>query len=371
MRVDLIDLVSRYQDEKKEINQCINKVLKKGHLILTEEVESFEKEISIYTNSKFCLGLNSGTDALMMALWSCGVGKGDEVITTSKSFIATMAAIIHVGAKPVLVDVKEDLNINTNLIEEKITKNTKAILPVSLYGLMPDYHAIKEIADKYNIPVIEDGAQSFGAERNSYKSCSCKYTDIATTSFFPTKPLGCYGDGGSIFVKDKELAKKIRAIKSHGGLERFKHKYIGMNSRLDTLQASVLLVKMKYLDEVLDARRKYAEYYTSKLKEFNLKDIILPVVSDNCIHVWAQYSILAKDKEQRDKIVEELKKSGVNVAIFYPSPLYVQECFSFTDCSILKNSSNVCDRIFNLPCYGEVTENELKYIVNIINKNLL
>jgi len=370
--IQMFDPTRDFKKHESEYRLAMDQVLLKGNFIGGEQVMELEKQLAVYTDCENVITCANGTDAIFIALLGLGIGKGDEVITVAHTWISTAETIAMTGAMPVWVDIDpKTFCIDPKLIEAKITSKTKAILPVSLYGLMPDYQAIKEIADKYNIPVIEDGAQSFGAEKNTYKSCSCKYTDIATTSFFPTKPLGCYGDGGAIFVKDNELAKKIRAIKSHGGLARFNHKYIGMNSRLDTLQASVLLVKMKYLDEILDARRKCAEYYTSKLIEFNLKDIILPVVSDNCIHVWAQYSILAKDKEQRDKIVEELKKAKVNVAIFYPSPLYTQECFSFTDCTILKNSSDVCDRVFNLPCYGEITENELKYIVNIINKNLL
>jgi UDP-2-acetamido-2-deoxy-ribo-hexuluronate aminotransferase len=370
--IQMFDPTRDFKKHESEYRSAMDQVLLKGNFIGGEQVMELEKQLAVYTGCENVITCANGTDAIFIALLGLGIGKGDEVITVAHTWISTAETIAMTGAMPIWVDIDpETFCIDPKLIEAKITSKTKAILPVSLYGLMPDYQAIKEIADKYNIPVIEDGAQSFGAEINLYKSCSCKYTDIATTSFFPTKPLGCYGDGGAIFVKDNELAKKIRAIKSHGGLARFNHKYIGMNSRLDTLQASVLLVKMKYLDEVLDARRKCAEYYTSKLIEFNLKDIILPKVEDNCIHVWAQYSILAKDKEQRDKIVDELKKARVNVAIFYPSPLYKQECFSFTDCTILKNSSSVCDQVFNLPCYGEITENELKYIINIIYQILI
>jgi UDP-2-acetamido-2-deoxy-ribo-hexuluronate aminotransferase len=367
--IQMFDPTRDFKKHESEYRLAMDQVLLKGNFIGGEQVMELEKQLSVYTGCENVITCANGTDAIFIALLGLGIGPGDEVITVAHTWISTAETIAMTGAIPVWVDIDpETFCIDPKLIEAKITSKTKAILPVSLYGLMPDYQAIKEIADKYNIPVIEDGAQSFGAERNSYKSCSCKYTDIATTSFFPTKPLGCYGDGGAIFVKDKELAKKIRAIKSHGGLERFKHKYIGMNSRLDTLQASVLLVKMKYLDEVLDARRKCAEYYTSKLIEFNLKDIILPVVSDNCIHVWAQYSILAKDKEQRDKIVDELKKSGVNVAIFYPVPLSEQECFKDRDKSNLDFTTSVCDRVFNLPCYGEITLKEQDYIIDKIKK---
>jgi UDP-2-acetamido-2-deoxy-ribo-hexuluronate aminotransferase len=367
--IQMFDPTRDFKKHESEYRSAMDQVLLKGNFIGGEQVIELEKQLAVYTGCENVITCANGTDAIFIALLGLGIGSGDEVITVAHTWISTAETIAMTGAMPVWVDIDpETFCIDPKLIEAKITSKTKAILPVSLYGLMPDYQAIKEIADKYNIPVIEDGAQSFGAEKNTYKSCSCKYTDVATTSFFPTKPLGCYGDGGAIFVKDKELAKKIRAIKSHGGLERFKHKYIGMNSRLDTLQASVLLVKMKYLDEVLDSRRKCAEYYTSKLIEFNLKDLILPKVKDNCIHVWAQYSILAKDKEQRDRIVEELKRHNINVAIFYPVPLSEQECFKNIDKSNLDFTTSVCDRVLNLPCYGEITLKEQDYIIDKIKK---
>ena len=365
--IQMYDPVRDFKNYESEYRCAMDQVLLKGNFIAGEQVFQLEKELSIYTNCPNTITCANGTDALFISLLGLSIGHGDEVITVAHTWISTAETIAMTGAMPIWVDIDpETFCIDYNLIESKITEKTKAILVVSLYGLLPDYQQIHNIANKYNIPVIEDGAQSFGAIRDDYKSCSCKWTEIATTSFFPTKPLGCYGDGGAIFVRDNELAKKIRAIKSHGGLERFKHKYIGLNSRLDTIQASILLVKMKYFEEIIVKRNECAKYYLDKLGD--ISGIILPKIPDNCRHVWAQFSILTKNKDSRDKIVDELKKNKINVAIFYPSPLYKQECFSYTDCSGLKNTDDVCDRIFNLPCYGELNESEKKYIVKILRE---
>jgi UDP-2-acetamido-2-deoxy-ribo-hexuluronate aminotransferase len=264
------------------------------------------------------------------------------------------------------VDVKiNDFNLDIQEIKkayEKYKKKISCVLSVDLFGAPNNNDEIYNFCKLKKIKFLIDGAQSFGSTID--KKSSFKFCDIATTSFFPTKPLGCYGDGGAVFVRDGDLAKKIRAIKSHGGLERFVHKYIGMNSRLDTIQAGVLQVKMKYLDQVLDSRRACAQFYTKELE--GIEGLVLPQVPSNSTHVWAQYSILALNKICRDSIVVGLKAGGVNVAIFYPVPLSVQECFSGIDSSGLNFTTSVCDRIFNLPCYGEITLKEQQYIINLI-----
>ena len=223
-----------------------------------------------------------------------------------------------------------------------------------------------KIANKYNIPVIEDGAQSFGALYNGKRSCSV--TTIGTTSFFPSKPLGCYGDGGACFTNDKKLEMKIRAIKSHGGIKRFHHKYIGLNARLDTIQAAILGVKFKYFNSTLNNRNSCANYYSLKLQLLETKGLKLPIVKENCVSAWAQYSILANNKEERDNIVKYFKNNSVNAAIFYPAPLHLQECFSYLNYKMgdLPITENVCDRIFNLPCYGEFTHKEQDYIIELL-----
>jgi UDP-2-acetamido-2-deoxy-ribo-hexuluronate aminotransferase len=368
--IQMYDPTRDFKNHESEYREAIDQVLLKGNFIGGEQISELENQLSIYTGCPNVITCANGTDAIFITLVSLGIGHGDEVLTVAHTWISTAETISMTGAKPIWIDIDpETFCINPNLIESKINSHTKAILPVRLYGLMPDYKIIKEIAKKHGLYLIEDGAQSFGAERDNYKSCSCYYTDIATTSFFPTKPLGCYGDGGAIFVKDSVLAKKIRAIKSHGALVRFSHKYIGLNSRLDTIQASILLVKMKYLNYVLDSRRFCANYYLKKLE--NVPGIILPKIPHNCNHVWAQFSILAKSKESRDFIVDKLKSLNVNVAIFYPIPLYKQECFFPTESIGLNFTDSVCDKIFNLPCYGEININELDYIIKIIIKYLV
>jgi UDP-2-acetamido-2-deoxy-ribo-hexuluronate aminotransferase len=224
---------------------------------------------------------------------------------------------------------------------------------------------INKIAEEYNIPVIEDGAQSFGAMYNNKRSCNL--STIGTTSFFPSKPLGCYGDGGACFTNDEILANKIRAIKSHGGLKRFHHEYIGLNGRLDTLQAAILLTKFDYFIDTLNNRNKCADYYTQKLS--NISKIKLPVVKENRYHAWAQYSILCENKETRDKIVNYLKENDINVAIFYPVPLHYQNCFKNKSrlCD-LTTTENVADIVFNLPCYAELTIEEQDKIIDLIQK---
>jgi UDP-2-acetamido-2-deoxy-ribo-hexuluronate aminotransferase len=371
--IQMYDPTRDFKTYESEYRKAIDQVLLKGNFIGGEQVSELEKDLSIYTSCPNVITCANGTDAIFIALLGLGIGHGDEVLTVAHTWISTAETISMTGAKPIWIDIDPDtFCIDPNLIESKINSKTKAILPVSLYGLMPDYKIIEEIAKKHGLYVIEDGAQSFGAQRDNYKSCSCEHTDIATTSFFPTKPLGCYGDGGAIFVKDITLANKIRAIRSHGALVRFSHKYVGLNSRLDTIQASILLVKMRYLNDVLDSRRFCANYYLEKLAD--VPDIILPKIPNNCNncnHVWAQFSILAKSKESRDFIVDKLKSLGVNVAIFYPVPLYKQECFFPTEPNGLNFTDIICDKIFNLPCYGEININELDYIINIILKYLV
>ena len=363
MRVDLIDLVSRYQDEKKEINQCINKVLKKGHLILTEEVESFEKEISIYTNSKFCLGLNSGTDALMMALWSCGVGKGDEVITTSKSFIATMAAIIHVGAKPVLVDVKEDLNINTNLIEEKITKNTKAILPVHWTGRICDMEHINEIAKKNNLTVIEDAAQAMGSYYKNKHAGS--FSKVACYSAHPLKNLNALGDAGYLTTNDENIYKKIKLYRNHGLRARDDVEIFGVNSRLDTLHASILSMRLKKLKKIITKRRKNIELYRKLLKDVG--EIIIPKDNDNQFSSYVMFITLC---EKRNELQKFLQKFNIQSLIYYGTPLHLHEAskkLGFKKGDYPK-AEYYCEKVLALPHHQYLTHSQIEFICQkIIN----
>lgn len=366
--IQMYDPKREYNTHKNEIDAAIKTVLNHGLFINGPEVKDLENKLAEYVNVKHAISVSNGTDALKIALLALNIGAGDEVITVAYSWISTVEVIPLVGAKPVFVDIEADtFNIDPSKIEAKITDKTKAIIAVSIYGYMPDYDAINEIANKYNIPVIEDGAQSFGAIYKNKKSGSV--TTIGTTSFFPSKPLGCYGDGGACFTNNDDLATKLRAIKNHGGIKRYHHKYIGLNARLDTIQAAILLKKLDYFEETIKQRNRCANYYTETLHPLVNSGFIFPSVKNRHTSVWAQYSILAKDKITRDKIVAYLKDNNINVAIFYPAPLHKQECFkSHTDSTYLPITDSICDRVFNLPCYGEFTKTEQDYIINLLIK---
>ena len=292
------------------------------------------------------------------------------MITVAHTWISSAECISIINAKPVFIDIEPvTFNIDPAKIEAAITPRTRAIIAVSLYGQIPNMEQINEIAAKHGIPVIEDAAQSFGAKQGD--KFSGNLSTIGTTSFFPSKPLGCYGDGGACFTNDEALAKKIRAIKSHGGLERFKHEYIGLNGRLDTLQAGILLEKFKYFEETIEKRNRCATYYTETLEPLVEKGFIqTPRVVGENRSAWAQYSLISNDKTTRDNLVEYLKKNGVNVAIFYPTPLHTQKCFENLGYKLgdLPVTEVTCDTIFNLPCYAEITQEEQDYIVDLVFK---
>lgn len=357
MNVDLIDLVSRYKDEKKEINKCINKVLKKGHLILTEEVSNFENAICKYTNSKFCLGLNSGTDALMMALWSCGIGKGDEVITTAKSFIATIAAIVHVGAKPVLVDINEDLNINTNLIEEKITKNTKAILPVHWTGRICKMEHIVNIAKKHNLIVIEDAAQAMGSYYKNEHAGS--FGKIACYSAHPLKNLNALGDAGYITTNDENIYKKIKLYRNHGLRARDDVEIFGVNSRLDTIHAEILSMRLLKLKKIIKKRRENIQLYRNLLK--NVKEVTIPNDSKN---EFSSYVMFITQCQKRDDLQKYLQKFNIQSLVYYGTPLHLQEAskkLGFKKGDYPK-AEEYCKKVLALPHHQYLNKKQIEFV---------
>lgn len=366
--IQMYDPKREYNEKRDIINKAIHNVLNHGLFINGPEVKEFESKLANYLNVKHAIGVSNGTDALTISLLALGIKYGDEVITVAHSWISTAETIALIGAIPKFIDItKETFNMDYNKIEEAITDKTKAIIVVSLYGLVANIDEINLIANKYNLHVIEDGAQSFGATYKGFKSGTL--TTIGTTSFFPSKPLGCYGDGGAVFTNDDELANKIKAIKSHGGVKRFEHKYIGINGRLDTIQAAILNVKIDYFNETIEERNKCANYYLENLKFLTEKNYKLPKIFRDKKSVWAQFSILAPTQNERDNIVKHLKDNNINVAIFYPTPLHNQECFlNLENYSKpkLPITEEVCNTIFNLPCYGEIDTKELKYIVKII-----
>ena len=365
----MYDPKREYNIHKTEIDDSIRTVLNHGLFINGPEVKALEPALSRFTGAKHAISCSNGTDALKIAMLALGVGPEDEVITVAHTWISTVEMISIINAVPVFCDIcPKTFNMDHTKLEALITKKTKAIIAVSLYGQISNMEAINEIANKYNIPVIEDGAQSFGALYQGKRTGNV--STIGTTSFFPAKPLGGYGDGGALFTNDDELNDKIRKIKNHGALKRFQHKLIGMNARLDTIQAAIIGTKLKWYPETMKKRNECADYYNKLLK--NVNNITLPFINSDCYSVWAQYSLLAPNKEIRDLIVKKFKENGVNAAIFYPAPLHLQECFNYLNYKHgdLPITEDICDRIFNLPCYGEFTKQEQEQVVNILIETL-
>lgn len=357
MNIDFANLAYQHELYKDEIEKAILKVARNCNFIMGTEISEFETELEKYIDVKYAISCSSGTDAILMALMAIDIKPGDEVITTPFTFVATSEMIALLGAKPVFVDIDEKTyNIDANKIEAVITSKTKAILPVSLYGQPADMDEISKIAKKHNLKVIVDGAQSFGATFNDVKDLALG--DIATTSFFPAKPLGCYGDGGAIFTNNENLAKKIRSLRLHGQSKRYHHQYIGIGGRLDTIQAAVLLVKLAHYKNDLTLRQDVASKYTSALHG---KDVILPYIDSRAQSAWAQYSIRIKN---RDEVQLKLKEAGVPTAVHYPMPLHLQECFKYLGYKFgdFPIAEKISTEIMSLPMNPYLTENEIIYI---------
>jgi UDP-2-acetamido-2-deoxy-ribo-hexuluronate aminotransferase len=357
MNIDFANLQLQYQLYKDEIDSAIQNVLNKSNYIMGEDVTQLERTLEEFTDSEYAISCSSGTDALLLAMMALDIQPGDEIITTPFTFIATAETIALMGAIPVFVDIDEKTyNIDTTKLEEKITSKTKAIIPVSLYGQPPEINNIMDIAKNYNLKVIIDGAQSFGSTYHD-KSDS-NLGDISTTSFFPAKPLGCFGDGGAVFTNNEELAIKMQQLRVHGQNKRYFHKYIGMGGRLDTIQAAVLNVKLKYYKKDLALRQEVAQKYAVLLKD---KNLILPSTDEHKTSAWAQYSVRVKN---RDTLQSKLKEAGIPTAVHYPMPLHLQECFSYLnhrkgDFPIAETVSN---EIMSLPMNPYLTDKEINYI---------
>lgn len=338
---------------REDIEIRIKSVLDHGRYILGKEVEELEKYLAKYVGVKHCIAVSSGTDALLIALMSLNIKPGDEVITTPFSFFATAETILLLGAKPVFVDIeKNTYNLDPNKIEPAISRRTKAIIPVSLYGQPANFENINSIARRYNIPVIEDGAQSFGSKQNLIRSCGL--STIGTTSFFPSKPLGCYGDGGACFTNDDFLAKSIRQISSHGQEKRYTHIKLGLNGRLDTIQAAVLLSKLKVFEREVSLREKIGERYSKKLNEKGFQNT--PFIEKMNTSVYAQYTIKV---ENRDKIIAFLKEKNIPTSIHYPSLL--------PDQVALQNKKNFLNNFFKRPIFKSY---KLQNARNLVSKVL-
>lgn len=361
MKVELIDLKQRFKHEEKTIMKIVHKVLSKGNLILTKEVQNFEKSVCKYTNTKYCLGLNSGTDALMMSLWSSGIKKGDEVITSPISFVATANAIVHVGAKPVFVDVGEDLNINPKLIENAITKKTKAIIPVHWTGRVCQMDEIMKIANKYGLIVIEDAAQATGAYYK--KKHAGTFGKISAFSTHPLKNLNALGDGGFVITNDKRLYDKIKLYRSHGLEGRDDAKIIGVNSRLDSLNAEVLSFRLKKLKEIIKKRKRNINLYRKYIKTDKVKIL---VDGKNEINSYVMFITLSK---KREKLQKYLKKYRIQSLLYYPTPLHMHKSMKFLKYGkgSLPNAEKIASEVISFPHHQHITEKQIKYVCGKIN----
>lgn len=357
--IPFFDLAAQQSAIKNQIDENIRNVLAHGKFILGPEVLELEERLAEFTGARFCITCANGTDALQIALMAIGIGPGDEVITPAFSYIATAEATALLGAKPVYVDVDPvSFNINPALIEEKITTKTKAIIPVSLYGQPANFAMINAIAAKHNLIVIEDAAQSFGAEQNEKKSCNL--SDIGCTSFFPTKPLGCYGDGGAIFTSDENLAKSLRQIARHGQEKRYYHTRVGINSRLDTLQAAILIPKLGILDAEIDARNKLANKYTTAF--CSDKRLTCPSITYGNRSAWAQYTLKIKD---RDVFKQKLGDAGVPTAVHYPMPLNKQPAVSDNNIKLI-NGDKLSKEVVSLPMHAYMSDAIFKKITEAV-----
>ncbi len=361
MKIEVIDLRKRFQEEKKEILSVVKKILSKGNLVLTPELKSFEDNIAKYTGAKYCLGLNSGTDALMLSLWAAGIGKGDEVITSPISFIASASSIIHVGAKPVFVDVGQDLNINPDLIEKAITKKTKAIMPVHWTGRPCCMDKILKIAKKHKLLVIEDAAQGMGAYFN--KKHTGMFGKISAFSAHPLKNLNALGDGGFIITSDKKFYDKIKLYRNHGLKGRDNVEIIGVNSRLDSLNAEVLNFRLKRLKSIIKRRTNNVNIYTKKVKT---KKVQFINKNKNKINAHVMFIAFC---EKRDKLQKYLSKFNIQSLVYYNTPLHLHKGVRYLgykkgDFPVAEKLSK---KVLAFPHHQHLTKKEIVFVSKKIN----
>jgi UDP-2-acetamido-2-deoxy-ribo-hexuluronate aminotransferase len=361
--MQFFDLKTQHEHYKLDIEARIQAVLAHAQFVMGPEVAELERELASYVGVAHAVTVKSGTLSLEIALRALGIGPGDEVITVPFTWISTAEVIRLVGARPVFVDIEPaTFTIDVTQIEPAITPRTKAIVPVSLFGQMPDYAVINAIAAPHGVPVIEDGAQSFGATQRGRRSSGV--TRIGCTSFFPTKPLGCYGDGGALFTDDEELAAKIRAVRSHGGERRGEHRMLGVNGRLDTLQAAVLLAKLPHLDSELEQRRRLGARYSEALRTI----CKVPDVRSFNTHVYAQYTVRVAD---RDAAGARLKELGVPTAVYYPKCLHEQPVFrGLAALGTLPESEKASREVLSLPMHPFLSNAEQDRVIAAVEKCL-
>jgi len=363
MKIQMVDVVGQYLKIKPDIDNAIHRVLDSGQFIQGKEVGEFECQVAEYLGIRFAVGCASGTDALQIAMMALGIGQGDEVITTPFTFVATAETIAILGARPVYVDIDPSTyNIDPALIEKAITPRTKAIIPVHLYGQPSDMDPIMEIARRRGLKVIEDAAQAMGASYKAKKVCT--FGDIGCISFFPSKNLGCFGDGGMMVTQDEALWKQLKMIASHGSKERYYHETLGVNSRLDTIQAAILMVKLRHLEEYNSHRQTAASRYDALLKG---TPVVTPHIDPKCQHIFHQYTVRAP---HRDALAAWLKEKGVPHAVYYPVPLHLQKAYAASgnrkgDFPVTEKAA---EEVLSLPMHTELTEEQQSHITGVIQE---
>ncbi len=353
------DFKKEYKFLQKQIDKAVRKCFESGWYILGREVEEFEREFAKYIGTQYCIGVANGLEALQISLMALDIGKGDEVITVSNTAVATSLAISNVGAKPVFIDVDDYYLIDVKKIEEKITPRAKAIMPVHLFGQTANMNSLKEIARKYNLKIIEDACQAHGALRNRKKAGS--FGDLGCFSFYPTKNLGGYGDGGAITTNSKKLYEKCQMLRNYGQKTRYLHKLKGLNSRLDEIQAAILRVKLRYLDLFVNKRNKIAEIYHQDL--LGIKEIRLPKTMPGNRHSFHLYVIEA---QKRDDLMSYLEGKGVKTLIHYPIPIHKQDCYLEYNKLKVKNTELFSKSILSLPIHPLLKKKDVKIICNLI-----
>lgn len=369
----MVDLISQYEKIKPEITEAIGKVLNAAQYIKGPDVQEFEKELAKYLGVKHVIGCANGTDALQIALMALGIEPGDEVITPSFTYIATVEVIALLRLTPIFVEVNKDtFTLDVSKIEAAITPKTKAIVPVHLYGQSVDMEPLEALAKKYNLPIIEDNAQAIGSSY-TYTDGTTKKTGamgtIACTSFFPSKNLGCYGDGGAIMTNDDDLADQLKMIANHGQRIKYYHDIVGCNSRLDTVQAAILRIKLRLLDQYCGARRKVADYYDAAFA--NHPKITTPKRNPNSSHVFHQYTLLVENTN-RDNLIQKLADAGIPSMIYYPVPAHKQKMFDTLNLKKqeLPDTDWLTERVISLPIHTEMDEEQLKYITQTFLQNI-
>jgi UDP-2-acetamido-2-deoxy-ribo-hexuluronate aminotransferase len=371
MKIEMVDLKKQYSKIKASVDSAVFKVIKDANFINGIEVKAFSDKLTKYFNGAYVIPCANGTDALQIAMMALDLKPGDEVIVPAFTYVATAEVIGLLNLKPVMIDVdEENFNISIGEIRKAITDKTKAIVPVHLYGQCANMEEIMSIAKEFNLYVIEDTAQAIGAEyiysKNKKKQAGT-IGDIGCTSFFPSKNLGCYGDGGAVYTTNKLLAEKITMIANHGQEVKYVHKYIGVNSRLDTIQAAILNIKLDHLNEYINARQKAAQIYDQLLSDIN--QIQIPIRAKYSSHVYHQYTIIVKENK-RDELKKHLESCDIPSMIYYPVPLNEQEAFKFIGSvsGELTNTNKLCKSVLSLPMHTELTLQEQEFISNEIHK---